>query len=144
MGLSRQEYWSGLPFPSLGDLPDPGIQHRSLALQADSLLSELQGHKDFHSLTGPLALGEPNCHVLCTVSSLERPTWQRAYLGLLPRAREDLRPVSHHAINLKEDPLAFRKPHPLQDLIATPGDVSARITQLSHFQIPDPQPKERE
>jgi len=43
IGLSRQEYWSGLPFPSPGDLPDPGIEPRSPALQADSLLSELPG-----------------------------------------------------------------------------------------------------
>ena len=38
--FSRQEYWGGLPFPSPGDLPDPGIRPRSPALQADSLLSE--------------------------------------------------------------------------------------------------------
>ena len=37
MGFSRQEYWSGLPFPSPGDLPDPGIEPGSPALQADSL-----------------------------------------------------------------------------------------------------------
>ena len=37
VGFSRQEYWSGLPFPSPGDLPDPGIKPRSPALQADSL-----------------------------------------------------------------------------------------------------------
>ena len=37
MGFSRQEYWSGLPFLSPGDLPDPGIKPRSPALQADSL-----------------------------------------------------------------------------------------------------------
>ena len=42
-GLSRQEYWSGLPFPSPGDLPDPGIKPRSPPLQVDSLLSESQG-----------------------------------------------------------------------------------------------------
>ena len=41
MGFSRQEYWSRLPFPSPGDLPDPGIEPRTPALQADSLLSEL-------------------------------------------------------------------------------------------------------
>ena len=41
MGLSRQEYWSGLPFPSPGDLPDPGIKSGSPALQADSLPTEL-------------------------------------------------------------------------------------------------------
>ena len=40
MGFSRQEYWSGLPFPSPGDLPDPGIEPRSPALQADVLTSE--------------------------------------------------------------------------------------------------------
>ena len=39
-GLSRQEYWSGLPCPLPGDLPNPGIEPRSPALQADSLLSE--------------------------------------------------------------------------------------------------------
>ena len=38
MGFSRQAYWSGLPFPPPGDLPDPGIEPRSPALQADSLL----------------------------------------------------------------------------------------------------------
>ena len=43
MGFSRQEYWSGLPFPSPGDLPDPGIKPASPALQADSLWSEPPG-----------------------------------------------------------------------------------------------------
>ena len=40
MEFSRQEYWSGLPFPTPGDLPDPGIKPGSPALQADSLLFE--------------------------------------------------------------------------------------------------------
>ena len=40
MGFSRQEYWSGLPFPSPGDLPDPGIEPRSTTLQTDTLPSE--------------------------------------------------------------------------------------------------------
>ena len=40
MGFSRQEHWSGLPFPSPGDLPDTGIESRSPTLQADSLPSE--------------------------------------------------------------------------------------------------------
>ena len=43
MGFSRQEYWSGLSFPSPGDLPDPGIKPRSPASKADSLLTELRG-----------------------------------------------------------------------------------------------------
>ena len=41
MGFSRQEYWSGLPFPSSGDLSHPGIEPGSPALQADSLSTEL-------------------------------------------------------------------------------------------------------
>ena len=43
MGFSRQECWSGLPFPFPGDLPNPGIEPRSPALQADALLSEPPG-----------------------------------------------------------------------------------------------------
>ena len=43
MEFSRPEYWSGLPFPSPRDLPNPGIKRRSPALQADSLLSEPPG-----------------------------------------------------------------------------------------------------
>ena len=45
MGFSRQEYWNGLPCPSLGDLPDPGIEPWSPALQAESLSTELQVSK---------------------------------------------------------------------------------------------------
>ena len=53
MEFSRQEYWSGLPFPTPGDLPDPGIKPGSPALQADSLPSEppgkpiIQDRKDY-------------------------------------------------------------------------------------------------
>ena len=43
MGFFRQDYWSGLPFPFLGDLPDPGIEPGSPTLQADSLPSEPPG-----------------------------------------------------------------------------------------------------
>ena len=52
MGFSRQEYWSGLPFPSPGDLPDPGIKPRSPALQADALTSEpIRIHKWYEVYT---------------------------------------------------------------------------------------------
>ena len=43
MGFSRQEYWSGSPFPSPGDLPNPGIKPRSPTLQAGALTSEPPG-----------------------------------------------------------------------------------------------------
>ena len=43
LGFSREEYWSGLPFPSPGDLPDPGIEPGPPALEADALTSEPPG-----------------------------------------------------------------------------------------------------
>ena len=77
MEFSRQEYWSGLPFPSPGDLPNPGIEPRSPALQVDSLPSEPPGtpcvlqvfksynYVEWNALTkersqGP---GRPNLHL---------------------------------------------------------------------------------
>ena len=57
MGFFRQEYWSGLPFPSPGDLPDPGIEPGSPALEADALTSEPQGSPSITSdtqMTPPL------------------------------------------------------------------------------------------
>ena len=56
MGFTRQEYWSGLPCPSPGDLPDLGIEPGYPALQADSLLSEPPG-KPFGVATAGLASG---------------------------------------------------------------------------------------
>ena len=55
MGFSRQEYWSGLPFPSPGDLPDPGIEPRSPAFQADALTSEPLSHL-CPTLCNPMAI----------------------------------------------------------------------------------------
>ena len=57
MGFSRQECWSGLPFPSPGDIPNPGIKPRSPALQADALPSE------------PLATFSVFCHFPPAVTS---------------------------------------------------------------------------
>ena len=48
MGFYRQEYWSGLPFSSPGDLPDLGIKPRSPALQADALTARLPGKPSFN------------------------------------------------------------------------------------------------
>ena len=48
MGFSRQEYWSGLPFPSPEDLPDLGIEPGSPALQANALTSEPPGYMRVH------------------------------------------------------------------------------------------------
>ena len=56
MGFSRQEYWGGLPLPSPGDLPDPGIEPRSPGLEADALTSEPPGKPEW--IQGPLQKGE--------------------------------------------------------------------------------------
>ena len=53
MGFSRQEYWNVLPSPSLGDLPDPGTEPRSLATQADFVLSERPGKPTDMQLVTP-------------------------------------------------------------------------------------------
>ena len=57
MGFSRQEHWSGLPFPSPADLPDPGIEPGSPALQADALLSEPPGKLQYSCLRNPMDRG---------------------------------------------------------------------------------------
>ena len=66
MGFSRLEYWSGLPFPSPGDLPNPGIEPQSLALQADSLPSESPGK--------PL--------LLCILSGIQLPRVLAVWAGV--------------------------------------------------------------
>ena len=55
MGFSSQESWSGLPFPSPGDFPDPGIKPRSPALRVDSLPAEPQG-KPMNTGVGSLSI----------------------------------------------------------------------------------------
>ena len=50
MGFTRQEYWSGLPFPSPGDLPDPGIEPGSPAFQAHTLTSEPPGSGKYNQM----------------------------------------------------------------------------------------------
>ena len=75
MGFSRQEYWSGFPFPSPRDLPDPGIESGSPALQADSLLTVLRGKPwlyvyiinviFFHFPMGCVYLCAQLCLILC-------------------------------------------------------------------------------
>ena len=66
MGFSRQEYWSGLPFPSPGDLPNPGIEPWSPALEADALTSEPPGRSglvnSFLNLQNPRT--EPGMYLL--------------------------------------------------------------------------------
>ena len=86
MGFSRQEYWSGVPFPSPGDLPDPGIEPGSPALQLNSLLSEplrkpmlysstlLFIHSVYSSLHPPGNTGDTG-----SISGSGRSPWQSGF-----------------------------------------------------------------
>ena len=61
MEFARQEYWSGLPFPSPGDLPDPGIEPGSPAFQADALTSEPLGKPMFNPTPELCSTGCTQC-----------------------------------------------------------------------------------
>ena len=65
MEFSRQEYWSGLPFSSPGDLPDPGIEPRFPALQADSFPTEQRGKLNTYSAAAAAAKSLQSCLTLC-------------------------------------------------------------------------------
>ena len=91
MEFSRQNYWSGLPFPFPGDLPNPGIKPRSLAVQADTLPSEPSGKSSEKSscvetsivLLKGFLWEEPSKHCCCccvtsVVSDSVRPHRQQA------------------------------------------------------------------
>ena len=71
MGFSRQEYWSGLPFPSPGDLPNLGIEPWSQALQADWLLSEPPGKAAYITIY----LYNREMHRLNQIVELNEPLW---------------------------------------------------------------------
>ena len=64
MGFSRQEYWSGLPFPSPGDLPNPGIEPRSSTFQADTLTSEPPGKPSRHATRQIPLLSSPQASAI--------------------------------------------------------------------------------
>ena len=75
MGFSRQENWSGVPFPSPGDLPDPGIEPRSPALWADALTSEPPGK--------PQLIAVPDYKLTCPSTGWTRlASFGLAFFGL--------------------------------------------------------------
>ena len=113
MEFSRPEYWSGQPFPSPGDLPDPGIELGSPALQADSLPTEPPGKPDLLSRTpqicvhllgevkGTTRLGEARaCGVPWSQGGDSLPSralWCCSSLPRHPRLRPGLGPGSPHS-----------------------------------------------
>ena len=100
-GFSRHEYWSGLPCPSPGDLPNPGFKPRSPALQMDSLLSEPLGK--------PKNTGEGSLSLLQGIFPTQELNWgllhyrwilyQLSYQGSPsspPRSPYSMKPVSEY------------------------------------------------
>ena len=81
MQFSRQKYWSELPFPSLGDLPNPGIKPESPALQTDSLPSEPPG-KPRLLANSAFALG-PSAHEISSAPFLSEVSLAPRPVGLL-------------------------------------------------------------
>ena len=96
MKFSRQEYWSGLPFPSPGDLPDPGIEPGSPALQADALPSEPPEMR--RSWTNA-QVRPPKALLRASWALEERITWleEDAALGSLGHLEEVLYPLQDSA-----------------------------------------------
>ena len=74
MGFPRQEYWSGLPFPSLGDLPDPGIKPASLAL-AGGLFTTAPPEKPLLKVDFHLWLLQNIGHIPCAFHSFVAFVW---------------------------------------------------------------------
>ena len=115
MGFLRQEYWSGLPFPSPGDLPDSGIKPRSPALQADSLLLHHWGsyrmqQKQFYSTLlgfsqqvywGHLPFPPPVDPVLSELSTMTCPSWVTLMAWLMPSLKLH-KPLCHNKAVIHE------------------------------------------
>ena len=87
MGFSRQEYWNGLPFPSPGDLPDPGIEPWFPALQADSLPTELQGNPEKEC--SRREKGMNSIGSVIRVSFVMNPSLQEGFEGSIGNFQED-------------------------------------------------------
>ena len=93
MGFSRQEYWSGLPCPPPGDLPNPGIELKSLALWEDSLPSEPPGK--------PKNTGVGSLSLLQEIFPTQESNW-----GLL-HCRQILYQLSHREVQFQAFTVSF-------------------------------------
>ena len=113
MGFSRQECWSGLPCPSPGDLPDPGIESRSPALQADSLWFEPPGRlnasivRSIFNSPGKIIQFSSVAKSLC--NPMNRSTPGLPVHHQLPESIESVMPSSHLILC---HPLLFLPPIP--------------------------------
>ena len=132
MESSRPEYWSGQPFPSPGDLPDPGIELRSPTLQANSLLAETQG-KPKNIGVGSLSLlqwifptqqwnmGLLHCRrILHQLSYQRSPLGQQAHMCLLFSPLSLFFRIYHLMLNFqsKVDKLCCHFPFPVSQFLS--------------------------
>ena len=111
MEFSRQEYWSGLPFLSLGDLPDPGIEPRSSALQAGSLLSEPPG--------------KPFKFYFYTVLKVDFHLQLLQNIGYIPHVVQHvLKPALHLVVCISQSPI------PMSPLLPSPLVTTRLFTYI--------------
>ena len=141
IGLSRQEYLSGLPFPSPGDLPNQRIEHGSPALQADSLPTELPGkpsliqpeshpnpatHEDFHISAYCFLVRVLHLHMTIQPHSVWTP----------PTSQTDC--LNWGLITQYHLPIQAKLFHHLQRLITYPRAVPLRQADLDTGLVPLP------
>ena len=91
MGFSRQEYWSGLLFPSAGDLPGPGIKPQSPSFQADALTSEPPGKPPIPLIPEPWMqeMASQPCNTLLSSQKLVPWYWLLCTVGREPLLGKD-------------------------------------------------------
>ena len=126
MAFSGQEYWSGSPFPSPGDLPDPGMEPRSPALQADSLLSKPPGKPHVNQSDSQHPTVVPRLcpihtplHYLTGFASYDSPPWlfhlqqdQPLCSAYTFQARFNLRTFALAALSAWNTFSVINRPHP--------------------------------
>ena len=139
MGCPRQEYWRRLSFPSTGDLPNPGIEPMSLALQVDSLsLSHQESPIYMHlfSFSDSSFIGDYKTlsRVPCPVQPLPQP--RKIYRTCLPGATlwpHFLPPPPHHIATLAFTCQAYSNPIALAHAVPSSWKVLSRRSSLSHL-----------
>ena len=139
MGFLRQEYWSRFPFPSPGDLPNPGIEPWSPASQADTLTSELPGSTvNFHLLSWGLIQDlKTRCKLLSWVLSDKVYYWVMWYFfqffsRILHTALQNGCIYLHFHQKCKR--VSF-SPHPLQHLLFVHSMMMAILTGVRWYTI---------
>ena len=123
MGFSRQEYWTGLPSPPPGGLPNPGIEPRSPALQADSLPSSEPPGKPMAEIVGVILCDE--------VTSLT--CWLASQEGLVPTEGSEPTPGTRWGHSpLSQTPCFYRSGLPWEGMISLLEAFPCCISHLSH------------